>query len=151
MKWYFASRMRHREFIDKIVNFLESYNHSVVYDWSKLGSLKPYTENSNKTSLIAKEISDALKDVDIFVLIADEAGTDMFIELGIVIGRWLDNKKTKIYVVGEFNDRSLMHFHPAIKRLDKLSDVFSMECPELLTQEDATLLTSFDSRITSIV
>lgn len=150
MKWYFASRMRHKESIEKIVNFLKSQNHHVVYEWSKLGSLKPYNENSNKSSLVAKDLTDALKDVDIFVLIADEAGTDMFIELGIVIGRWLNNSKTKIYAVGKFNDRSLMHFHPAIKRVDKLSAVFSIECPELLTQGDATLLTSFDPHITGI-
>ena len=150
MKWYFASRIRHREFIDKIVNFLKSQNHSVTYEWSKLDSLKPYHENSNKSSLVAEEISNSLKDVDIFVLISDEAGTDMFIELGIVIGRWLNGNKTKIYVIGKHNDRSLMHFHPAIKRVDKLSDVFSMECPELLTQEDAAFLTSFDPNITMV-
>tara|TARA_Y100000310_G_scaffold341308_3_gene440062 strand:- start:1058 stop:1498 length:441 start_codon:yes stop_codon:yes gene_type:complete len=144
MKWYFASRMRHKESIEKIINFLKSQDQQVVYEWSKLGSLKPYNENSNKSSLVAKEIGDALKNVDIFILVADEAGTDMFIELGIVIGRWLDNNKTKIYAVGKFNDRSLMHFHPAIKQVDKLSDVFSIECPELLTQEGAALLTSFD-------
>ncbi len=150
MKWYFASRMRHKKAIDKIVNFLKSQNHSVVYEWSRLGSIKPYNENSDESSLVAKEISVALKDVDIFVLITDEAGTDMFIELGIVIGRWLDNNKTKIYAVGKFNDRSLMHFHPAIKRVDKLSDVFSIECPELLTQGDAAFLTSFDPHIKGI-
>ena len=150
MKWYFASRMRHKESIDKIVNFLKSQNHEVVYEWSKLSSLKPYKENSNKASLVAKEISISLKNVDVFVLISDEAGTDMFIELGIVLGRWLNNSKTKIYSVGKFNDRSLMHFHPAIKRVDKLSDVFSIECPELLTQGDAALLTSFDPHITGI-
>lgn len=39
MKWYFASRMRNREFIGKIANFLRSKNHSVAYDWSQLDSL----------------------------------------------------------------------------------------------------------------
>jgi len=150
MKWYFASRMRHKEAIDKIVNFLKSQNHEVAYEWPKLGSIKPYKENSKRSSLVAKEISISLKDVDIFVLITDEAGTDMFIELGIVIGRWLDNNKTKIYAVGKFNDRSLMHFHPAIKRVDKLSDVFSIECPEFLTRGGAALLTSFDPHLTGI-
>jgi hypothetical protein len=134
--------MRHKETIDKITNFLKSQNHEIVYEWSKLDSLKPYNENSNRTSSIANEISLSLKNVDIFVLITDEAGTDMFIELGIVIGRWLDNNKIKIYAVGKFNDRSLMHFHPAIKRVNKLSDIFSKECPELLNQSDAAFLTS---------
>ena len=150
MKWYFASRMRHKEFVEKITNFLKSQSHSVVYEWPKLNSLKPYDENSDKSSLVAREIGNALKDVDVFVLIADEAGTDMFVELGIVIGRWIDNNKTKIYAVGSFNDRTLMHFHPAIKRVNKLSDVFSIECPELLTQGGSTLLTSFDPHITMI-
>lgn len=135
MKWYFASRIRHKDNISRIIKLLQSQNHEVVYDWSKLGSLKPYKDNSHQASLIAEEISVALKNVDIFVLISDEFGTDMFIELGLVIGNWLDNKKIKIYAVGNFNNRSLMHFHPAIKQVDNLSDVFSLECPELLTQE----------------
>ncbi|MFT4311421.1 MAG: hypothetical protein ACMXX7_02235 [Candidatus Woesearchaeota archaeon] len=137
MKWYFASRIRHKESINEIVNFLKSQNQEIVYEWTKIGSLKPYKENSTKASLISKEISTSLKNVEIFVLIADKAGTDMFIELGIVLGRWLENKKIKIYVVGKFNDRSLMHFHPAIKRVNKLKEVFSIECPKLLTQSNA--------------
>ena len=140
MEWYFASRRRHKEFIDKIVNFLESQNHSVVYEWSKLGRLKPYHKNSDKSSLVAREIGNALKDVDIFVLISDEAGTDMFIELGIVIREWMQNKKIKIYIVGKFNDRSLMHHHPSIKRVNKIRDVFSIECPEILNNRDLSSL-----------
>ncbi len=140
MKWYFAARMRQREFIEKIVHSLEAKDHSIVYDWSKFGSLKPYHENSSKSSSVAREISEALKNVDVFVLLADESGTDMYVELGIAIGRWLDNPKTRIYAVGEFNNRSLMHFHPAIQRLEKLSDVFARECPDLLVTGDTTLL-----------
>ena len=145
MKWYFASRTKQKESINRIVNFLKSQNHSVVYDWSKLDSLEPYQDNSDKCSNIANEISKALLDTDIFVLISDEGGTDMFIELGIAIGKWLQNKNIKIYAIGKFNNKSLMHYHPGIKRLNKLSDVFSIECPKLLTQGDAALLTSFDS------
>lgn len=132
MKWYLASRIRHKKFIDKTVDLLKNHDHEVVYEWSKLGSLKPYKENINKASLLAKEISLSLRDVDIFVLIADEGGTDMFIELGIAIARWLDNANVRIYAVGKFNDKSLMHFHPAIKRVNKINDVFALECPELL-------------------
>lgn len=124
MKWYFASRTRHIETIDKIINFLKSNNHVIVHEWTKLGQIKPYLENSDESSLVAKEISLALRNIDVFVLIADREGTDVFVELGIAIGRWLENNKIKIYAVGEFNDRSLMHFHPAIRRVDKLNDVF---------------------------
>ena len=145
MKWYFASRVRHKETINKIADFLKFQNQQVVSEWSKLGSLKPYNENSDKSTSFAKNVGNSLKDTDIFVLIVDEAGTDIFVELGIVIGRWLENNKIRIYIVGKFNDRSLMHFHPAIKQIDKLSDVFSIECPKLLTQENAKIINSFET------
>jgi len=145
MKWYFASRTKHKDFINKIINFIKLNNHSVVYDWSKLENLEPYNENSEKSSNIAMEISKELKNVDIFVLISDENGTDMFIELGIVIGNWLQNEKIRIYSVGKFNDRSLMHHHPAIKRVNNLKKVFSIECPELLNKKEfSDIINSFD-------
>ena len=136
--------MRHRRFISEVIDFLKSKNHSVVYDWSKLEPLKPYKDNVDKTTLVAKDISLALQDVDVFVLIADEAGTDMFVELGIVIGKWLENQKIRIYIVGKNNDRSLMHFHPAIKRFDKLSEVFAIELPGFLEEfgGDVNILTN---------
>lgn len=134
MKWYFASRVRHRKFINQLITLLEAKKHSVVYNWSKLDILKPYQENAAQTSLVAQNISLALKDVDIFVLIADEGGTDMFVELGMVIRQWLENNKIRVYIVGKHNNRSLMHFHPAIKRLETLSEVFAIECPEFLDE-----------------
>lgn len=144
MNWYLASRTRHQKTITDIVNLLKSKNHHVVYEWSKLDLLQPYNENSEKSSLVANEISTALSDVEVFVLISDEAGTDMFVELGIVIRQWMENNKIKIYIVGKFNDRSLMHFHPAIKRVNKLSDVFSIEYPELLNQNTDTIFDLLD-------
>ena len=143
MKWYFASRMRHREKINKISDFLRSHNHEIVYDWFKLGQLKPYAENADEASLVASKISSSLRQADVFVLFADKSGTDMFVELGMVIALWQDNKNLKIYAVGEFNNRSLMHFHPAIKRVDNLSDVFKELVPELLDKAGSILDTRF--------
>lgn len=144
MKWYFASRMRHKDKINKIVDFLKLQGHEIVFEWSSLDSMKPYEENLRESSLIAKNISYSLKNVDVFVLITDEAGTDMFVELGIVIGRWLDDKNIRIYAVGPFNIRSLMHFHPAIIKVDNLSDVFRLECPSILNQKDFAFINSFN-------
>lgn len=144
MNWYFASRKRHQEAISKISDFLKSNNQQIVYDWSKVDSLKPYNANSDKSSLVADKIGSSLKNTDIFVLISDEGGTDMFIELGIAIGRWMSNPKIKIYCVGKYNSRSLMHFHPAIIRVDKLVNVFSAECPEILTPEFISFINSLE-------
>lgn len=144
MNWYFASRTRHQKSIDKIIDFLKTQNQNIVFEWSKLGALSPFKENAKRSSAVAQEICQALKNVDVFVLISDEAGTDMFIELGIAIGKWLDDKQTKIYAVGKFNDRSLMHFHPAVVQVANLTEVFQTEIPEILKQAGADTITSFN-------
>ena len=142
MKWYFASRMRHKNKISEINEFLKGKNQEIAFEWSSLDSLKPYSENSEKASLIAENISLSLKKTDVFVLISDKEGTDMFIELGIIIGDWLENSRSRIYVVGKFNNRSLMHFHPSIKRVDSLIDVFFAE-QVFLSEKDKLFLNTF--------
>lgn len=136
MKWYFASRMRHKETINKIIDFLKNNNQEISYEWSKFESLKPYNQNKEKASNIANKISDSINQTDIFVLISDKEGTDMFIELGIAIGKWLNDNKTKIYVVGEFNNRSLMHFHPAITRVKTIKNILDIELPKISYDEE---------------
>jgi len=129
MKWYFASRTRHQESISKINKVLLNNGHSVVFDWTELGVLKPFEENVHSCKTIAEDISRSIPHADIFVLISDAAGTDMFVELGIAIAQWTEYKKTKIYVVGKHNKRSLMHFHPSIIHADSLKEVLNKECP----------------------
>ena len=51
----------------------------------------------------------------------------MFIELGIVIANSMKNNKPRIYVIGEHNKRSLLHFHPFIIHLDNIEQVFRRE------------------------
>ncbi len=131
MKWYFASRTRHRELIDSVSKALEGKGHEVTFKWPSIGSLAPYDKNAKKCSEVAKNISSAIPNADVFVLISDQEGTDMFVELGIALACWEKNKKYKIYVVGEHNKRSLMHLHPGIIHTNSLNEVFSKECPEI--------------------
>ncbi len=67
---------------------------------------------------MAARIEREVKNCDIFILISDKAGTDMFVESGIAIAL-----KKKIYIVGKWNKRSLMHFHPNITRVDSLESL----------------------------
>ncbi len=143
MKWYFASRTKHLDKIQELSDFLKSQGHEISYEWSKLGSLEPYHENSEKCSIISDEIALALKETDVFVLFSDKGGTDMYIESGIALGCNLFNNYPKIYVVGEFNNRSMMHYLSKINRVDSLEDVFNQECPELVDKIGITLLEYF--------
>ncbi len=61
------------------------------------------------------------------VLISDPEGIDMFVELGIAISNALESGKPKIYAVGDYNKRSLMHFHPKINHVNNLEEIFLEE------------------------
>ena len=135
MKWYLASRMRHSIVMNELSSSLKSQGEEIVYQWSSMGSLKPYSDNAKKSSSIANDISNSIVQADIFVLISDEAGTDMFIELGLAISHWMSDSTVKIYVVGKYNDRSLMHFHPAIKRVKSFNDILEVECSNIVNEK----------------
>lgn len=120
MKFYFASRYRHKEKLLKISKLLEAKKHKVISSWLRVDSLRPYEEHQKESKAMAARIEKEIKNCEVFVLISDKAGTDMFVESGIAIAL-----KKKIYVVGKWNKRSLMHFHPQIKHVDTIEEVIS--------------------------
>jgi len=127
MRWYFASRTKHKEKIKAICKELISQSDEISYNWTLESPLIPYHENSRKSIDVAISISQAIEVTDIFVLLSDLGGTDMFIELGIAISNALEMGIPKIYVVGENNKRSLMHFHPKINHVNNLEELFFEE------------------------
>lgn len=127
MKWYFASRIKHQPKVKQICDFLESKNETIVSKWIYKDSLKPYEENSSAVQSFSKEVVDSLLDCDIFVLISDPEGTDMFIELGICLAKNELSKNSKIYIIGEHSKRSLMQLHPSIVHLKNLEELFEIE------------------------
>ncbi len=120
MKFYFASRYRNKEKLLKAADLLIAKKHKVVSSWLHAGSFKPYENNREHSRKMAAKITREIKSCDVFVLLSDRAGTDMFIEFGLAVA--FDKK---IYVVGKWNKRSLMHFHPQIKHVDTIEEVIS--------------------------
>jgi hypothetical protein len=139
MNWYFASRMRHADVLSNIKSYLKEAGHYMVFDWTLQKSLKPYNIHINEAGTIAKDIITALAKVEVFVLLCDEAGTDMFVELGAALAYYENNPKIRIYAVGKHNLRSLMHCHPAIKQVDTVQHVFVAESIEVTTELDNLL------------
>lgn len=132
MKWYFASRTKHKEKINYLQESLKGFKQEISFDWTKLNEIKPYFENREKCREYSKSISKAIKNSDVFVMFSDKEGTDMFIEKGIAISSNMDKGIPRVYVVGKYNNRSMMHFHPSIKRVDSIEDVFLEEIPRVL-------------------
>ena len=127
MKWYFASRVRHKNLLLEVSKFLEDKGEVVVSDWIHQGSLKPYDLNLSKVQPFSREVAKNILEADIFVLISDAEGTDMFIELGIALAKNTITQNNKIYAVGEHSKRSLMQLHPAIIHVPTLVELFKKE------------------------
>lgn len=131
MKFYIASRTKNREVVKEFQNLLESKGHEISYKWTDKISpeIFPYEKNQEISQKHAEEIAKAiLYKTDIFILISDAEGTDMYLEMGIAIASHLTkNKPRKIYSVGKYNKRSLMQNHPSIIHKNSLEEVLAYE------------------------
>ncbi len=127
-KWYIASRMSQRFLVNNFIETIKKEGDTIAYEWSSLGSLAPYYKHQEECSRVAQNITTAIMGVDVFILISDREGTDMFVELGIALASL---KKPRIYIIGEYNKRSLMHFHPQIIHKDSFEEVLA--CEKIIT------------------
>lgn len=133
MKWYFASRVRHTNDLIKLAQVLESHGEILEGKWIYGKSLKPYHENVEEVQKVGVENTQAILDSDVFVMISDPEGTDMFVELGIALGAHTSgNGIPRIYIIGEHSKRSLMQLHPAIIHCDTFEQVFQHENLQML-------------------
>jgi hypothetical protein len=129
MKWYVSSRTRHRAAVRGLLELLAQHGHEAACDWTRFDQKE--VANPRQVSSLALNVSLAIKDCDIFMMIGDDAGTDMYVELGIALAYNAPAGKPLIYVVGSHSERSLMHSHPAIRHESTVANVFRKACPEI--------------------
>ncbi len=129
MNWYFASRTRHQVALATLSKQLENKGEGIKSTWVYgTETLLPYSENIEKSKKIAVMDIKGVVESDVFVLISDPAGTDMFAELGAALGKDASSPGSiRIYIVGEHSKRSLIQLHPAIVHAPTLKDVFAKE------------------------
>lgn len=127
MKIYIASRLKDKNFVSEQIALLKKHNHAFLFDWtSKELNLKPYSNNVLSKEY-SSQIHNAIINVDIFILISDVEGQDMFIELGIALESLRNSGKPKIFIVGANRDLSMMHNHSAIQHVDNINEIYLLE------------------------
>ncbi len=128
MKWYFASRTKHKELIIGYSEKLTAVGEEVVSDWVYVENLLPYTSNVERAEKLSQEVVSSILVCDIFVLISDEGGTDMFVELGTALAKVTCKASSiRIYIIGEQGKRSLMQLHPAVIHIATIEDCLELE------------------------
>ncbi len=123
MKIYVSTRFQRKNEVRKIYKKLIDKGHEITANWTLHEPMTPYEKNQRISSDYAIEDVEGVRNCDVFILLSDEGGSGMFVELGIAILSNLLFRKPKIYVVGEHNKRILFFFHPAVNRRDKIEDV----------------------------
>ncbi len=123
MKWYLASRTRHQTTLRALADKLTEVGEEVLSEWLYVEKFNSF-ENNPEVTAFSERIVEQVLEADIFVLISDSEGTDMFVELGIALS---NSKANKIYIVGEDSKRSLMQLHPAVFHVQDIQEVLENE------------------------
>ena len=123
MKFYIATRFGRKKEVREIHITLLDKGHKFLSTWVEEGQIKPYNKHLVRARKRAIESINAAKDCDVFVLLSDKEGTGMYVELGIAIMSSLLKGRPKIYIIGNYPNRSMFFFHPIVKRRKNIEDV----------------------------
>ena len=123
MKFYIVARFRLKEVVRDIHKQLQKRGHEIVADWTTHLEAKPYDENIGLARQYSIEDINGAKSCDVFIILSDEAGTNVYGELGAAIVSHLEHGKPKIYVIGDHTARSMFYFHPSVNRRRTIDEV----------------------------
>ncbi|MBD3155971.1 MAG: hypothetical protein GF368_04950 [Candidatus Aenigmarchaeota archaeon] len=124
MRIYVASKFENQDKVQEIYKKLRKNGYKIIYDWTKHEPIKPYKENPEKARDLSEKEVVAVKDADVFILLTTEkVDRGMHVEFGTAIISNLLTGKPRIFVLGEFNDRSTFYFHSTVNRVGTIEDV----------------------------
>jgi hypothetical protein len=122
---YVAGRFHDREYVRSQYNVVRAAGFELSADWTQHKAIGHYGGNPELSADYAREDIEGVRQADAFVLLTSlpPGGTGVHTELGVAIQCHETTGKPLVYVVGEGNDRSVMYFHPSVRRRDSLQSV----------------------------
>lgn len=121
---YIASKLGSMEPAVRILKeTLERIGFQIIYDWTERPVVKPFEKNLAEAAEAAQQMTQAVMQCDILIVLCAEGGIGYHIETGgalvasVILSMVTGQPHKQIYVVGEGNDRSIFYFHPLVKRL----------------------------------
>ena len=123
MKFYIASRVKNKELVRKIHEILTEQGYEKISDWVDEKDIIPYEKHAEASKARAIQCIENSTQCDVFLLISDEGGAGMYTELGAALVSSSLSKKPKIYVIGDYLNRSVFFFHPFVKVFKTIEEV----------------------------
>jgi len=122
---YVASRYSLKETVAKIYKELENIGFRIPRDWTHHPPIKPYDQNAELAKQYSTMDLEAASNCDVFIIITDEAGTGMYVELGAAILSSIIRGKPRIYAVGEHTSRIMFYYHPVVNKRSRIEEVYN--------------------------
>jgi hypothetical protein len=120
MIFYVAGSLDKGNELKKVIQNLEDFGHTISFDWTVGPILKPYDKDIALTKDFAQKALNGARACDVFLLFPDQTGgTGQFVELGAAL---FSERVTHVFVIGPHQGRSLMFFHPRVKRVASLEE-----------------------------
>lgn len=130
MRFYIASRTAKIKEVKEIYNQIREKGYEISYDWTKIPNIgRPFDQIPEITKGHVKKIIKGIRDSDVFIMISDKEGTDMYGELASAISFNSMNKKPKVFVLGSNLSPSVFPFHPSVKikrSIEEILEEFSL-------------------------
>ncbi len=137
MRFYIAARFDKKQEVLEIYRRLQDRGYIVSSDWTQHKPIKPYENNQELARRYSIEDIEGVINSDIFIVLSDDAGTGMYVELGAAIATNLQKGRPIIYVVGENTSRSMFYFHTIVRRRKTIDEV--LEDIEIIKEIEAAL------------
>lgn len=135
LKVYVAGRISRQAEVQTICAILKDAGLSIIRDWTWTNTIKneqeaasfrkqAYSELNPKYHEEADSDLNAVLDADIFVILTDEQGSGMYVEMGAAFaGQKLTNKPQRLYAIGPHFDRMVFYQHHNIHRVNTIHEV----------------------------
>jgi nucleoside 2-deoxyribosyltransferase len=118
MKFFVSGKVGYENDARELMDLLRQAGHEITFDWTTIAHLRPYDQNTKASREAALLESRGVKEADILIIVAHDAGAGMFVELGIAIGAGIP-----VRVITGKESPTMFFYHPLVKRVTDVNDI----------------------------
>jgi len=123
MRLYVASRFVNIEKVKEIHGMAISKGWELAFDWTRFPKIDVAKKIATSSARSSTEII-SIMNSHVFILVNCEGGCGMYVEMGAAIASCLKTGRPLVYVTGDQLDRSIFFYHPSVKVMPNVEDIF---------------------------
>lgn len=135
VKAYVAGRISRQNEVKEIVETLKAVGVVITREWTWTDTItsekeaaayrkREYTQPSQKYHREAEDDIQAVLEADVFIILTDEQGSSMYVEMGVAFAaQKLTGKPKWIYAIGPHFDRMVFYQYKNVKRVNSVQEI----------------------------